>query len=90
MSDRLKSIIERIIEKETEESVASITENRGRHAFVAVSNMLRYIDENHDVENAEKLKKRFFNAARSGDFSKFRRGCRKLKETDERSTVEDN
>ena len=62
-------------------------ESQGRHAFAAVRNLIDRIKEVCTEEEAEDLIKRFFNATKSDDFRKFRRGIRKLAEKGDGTTT---
>lgn len=74
------SLLKTLMESAPPTEAPAELEAQGRHAFAAVRNLIDRIKEVCSEEEAEDLIKRFFNAAKSNDLRKFRRGIRKLAE----------
>jgi hypothetical protein len=58
-----------------------VIESRGANLIDSAINLLTLIKENYDIETASELERRFLNAVRSGDASKFKRGMQKVHES---------
>lgn len=58
-----------------------VIESRGSNLIDSAVNLLTLIKENYDIETAAELERRFLNAIRSGDASKFKRGMQKVHES---------
>ena len=56
-------------------------ESRAEQVMGSVKNLMRLIRESYDAESADDLQKRFINAIRSDDESKFRRRIRNIRES---------
>lgn len=80
------SLLKTLMESSPPTEAPAELELQGRHAFAAVRHLIDRIKEVCTEEEAEDLIKRFFNAAKSDDFRKFRRGIRRLAEKDDVGT----
>jgi len=75
---QISSILKQLLESAPPTETSSELESQGRHAFAAVRNLIDKIEKVCTEEEAEDLIKRFFNASKSDDFRKFRRGIQKM------------
>lgn len=55
-----------------------ILETRGNHIITSAINLLEYIDNNYDEEQADQLLKRFISSIRGRDPERFSRAVAKL------------
>lgn len=85
MKKRTRSILEELNDMHVVDTVQeNLVDSRATHVIQSAINVLGMIKENFDPETASDLEKRFLNAIRSADPSKFARGIKKLKkETDD-------
>lgn len=58
-----------------------VIESRGGNLIESSINLLTLIREHYDLETAAELERRFLNAIRTGEPSKFKRGIKKIKES---------
>jgi hypothetical protein len=84
MKKRTRSILEELNDMHVAKTQENLVDSRATHVIQSAINVLGMIKENFDPETASDLEKRFLNAIRSADPSKFARGIKKLKkETDD-------
>jgi hypothetical protein len=57
----------------------NLVESRANHVIQGAINLVNYIRENYDAEQAAELERRLLNSIRSQDASKFTRGVRKIR-----------
>lgn len=57
-----------------------IIESRANHAIKSAINVLNLIKESFDSDQADELERRFINAIKGKDYSKFERGISKIKQ----------
>jgi hypothetical protein len=60
----------------------NLVESRANHVIQGAINLVNYIRENYDAEQAAELERRLLNSIRSQDASKFTRGVRKMRDED--------
>jgi len=60
----------------------NLVESRANHVIQGAINLVNYIRENYDAEQAADLERRLLNSIRSQDASKFTRGVRKIRNED--------
>jgi len=58
---------------------SSLIESRANNVISSAINLLNYIKENYDAEQAAELERRLLNSIRTQDPQKFTRGVRRLK-----------
>lgn len=54
-------------------------ESRAGHVIQGAINLINYIKENYDVEQAAELERRLINSIRTQDPAKFSRGVRRIR-----------
>lgn len=57
-----------------------VIESRGTNLIESAINLVNLIKEHYDLETAAELERRFINAIRTQEPSKFKRGIRKIQE----------
>jgi hypothetical protein len=60
----------------------NLVESRANHVIQGAINLVNYIRENYDAEQAAELERRLLNSIRSQDAAKFTRGVRKIRNED--------
>ena len=79
MQKRTRSILDELADLQTSRDTASIVESRATHVIQGAINLINYIKENYDAEQALELERRLLNSIRAQEPAKFSRGVRKLK-----------
>jgi hypothetical protein len=60
----------------------NLVESRAGHVIQGAINLINYIKENYDIEQAAELERRLLNSIRSQDPAKFTRGVRRFRNED--------
>jgi len=60
----------------------NLVESRANHVISGAINLVNYIRENYDAEQAAELERRLINSIRSQDSTKFTRGVRRMRNED--------
>jgi hypothetical protein len=60
----------------------NLVESRASHVIQGAINLINYIRENYDAEQAGELERRLLNSIRTQEPDKFRRGVRKMRDED--------
>lgn len=81
MRKSTRSILQELSDLGIHRDTDLIIESRGSNLIESAVNLLVLIRENYDIETAAELERRFINAIRSGDSSKFKRGIKKIQES---------
>jgi hypothetical protein len=63
----------------THKDKQNLVESRANHVIRGAINLVNYIRENYDAEQAAELERRLLNSIRSQDAAKFTRGVRKIR-----------
>jgi hypothetical protein len=63
----------------THKDKQNLVESRANHVIQGAINLVNYIRENYDAEQAAELERRLLNSIRSQDAAKFTRGVRKIR-----------
>jgi hypothetical protein len=79
LQKRTRSILDELADLRTSRDTASIVESRAAHVIQGAINLINYIKENYDAEQALELERRLLNSIRTQEPAKFSRGVRKLK-----------
>jgi hypothetical protein len=79
---RTRSILTELDELLTHKDKDNLLESRANNIINGAINLIRYIRENYDAEQAGELERRLLNAIKGQDPSKFTRGIRKIKDED--------
>lgn len=79
---RTRSILTELDELLTHKDKDNLLESRANNIINGAINLIRYIRENYDSEQALELERRLLNAIKGQDPAKFARGIRRLKDED--------
>jgi hypothetical protein len=79
---RTRSILTELDELLTHKDKDNLLESRANNIINGAINLIRYIRENYDAEQALELERRLLNAIKGQDPAKFSRGIRKIKDED--------
>ena len=82
MQKRTRSILTELDELLTHKDKDNLLESRANNIINGAINLIRYIHENYDAEQATKLENRLLNAIKGQDPAKFSRGIRKINNED--------
>ena len=82
MQKRTRSILTELDELLTHKDKDNLLESRANNIINGAINLIRYIRENYEVEQALELERRLLNAIKGQDPAKFTRGIRKIKDED--------
>ena len=82
MQKRTRSILTELDELLTHKDKDNLLESRANNIINGAINLIRYIRENYEAEQAGELERRLLNAIKGQDPSKFSRGIRKLRNED--------
>ena len=81
MKLRTRSILQELNEIAEIRNKDSLVESRATNIINSAINLLESIHKNYDAESADELERRFINAIRGQDPSKFTRGMKKVVES---------
>ena len=82
MQKRTRSILTELDELLTHRDKDNLLESRANNIINGAINLIRYIRENYDAEQALELERRLLNAIKGQDPAKFARGIRKINNED--------
>ena len=82
MQKRTRSILTELDELLTHKDKDALLESRANNIINGAINLIRYIRENYDSEQALELERRLLNAIKGQDPAKFSRGIRKISNED--------
>ncbi len=82
MQKRTRSILTELDELLTHKDKDNLLESRANNIINGAINLIRYIRENYDAEQALELERRLLNAIKGQDPAKFARGIRKIQNED--------
>jgi hypothetical protein len=83
MRKSTRSILQELNDLGVSRNTDLVIESRGSNIIQSAVNLLTLIRENYDLETAAELERRFLNAIRAGDSSKFKRGIQRIQEAKE-------
>ena len=83
MQKRTRSILTELDELLTHKDKDNLLESRANNIINGAINLIKYIRENYDAEQALELERRLLNAIKGQDPAKFTRGIRKIKDEDQ-------
>jgi hypothetical protein len=78
LQKRTRSILEELSSMSVQRDKSSLIESRANNVISSAINLLTYIRENYDEDQALELERRLLNSIRSQDPQKFTRGVRRL------------
>ena len=79
MQKRTRSILTELDELLTHKDKDNLLESRANNIINGAINLIKYIRENYDAEQALELERRLLNAIKGQDPAKFARGVRRLR-----------
>ena len=79
---RTRSILTELDELLTHKDKDNLLESRANNIINGAINLIKYIRENYDAEQALELERRLLNAIKGQDPAKFARGIRKINNED--------
>lgn len=82
MQKRTRSILDELDSLLVHKDKDNLVESRANHVIQGAINLVNYIRENYDVEQAAELERRLINSIRSQDSTKFTRGVRRMRNED--------
>ena len=82
MQKRTRSILTELDELLTHKDKDNLLESRANNIINGAINLIKYIRENYEAEQALELERRLLNAIKGQDPSKFTRGIRKINNED--------
>jgi hypothetical protein len=78
LQKRTRSILEELSSMSVQRDKSSLIESRANNVISSAINLLNYIREYYDEDQALELERRLLNSIRSQDPQKFTRGVRRL------------
>ena len=83
MRHQTRSLLEELNNIGIKKDAEAIVESRATHVIDSAINLIQLMHEHFDPTSAYELEKRFINAIRSADPTKFIRGIRKVRDAKE-------
>lgn len=82
MQKRARSILDELDTLLVHKDRENLVESRATHVISGAINLINYIRENYDAEQATELERRLINSIRTQEPEKFKRGVRRIKSED--------
>ena len=82
MQKRTRSILDELDSLLVHKDKDNLVESRANHVISGAINLVNYIRENYDAEQAAELERRLINSIRSQDSTKLTRGVRRMRNED--------
>jgi len=79
LQKRTRSILDELAHMPVGKDRENLVESRAAHVITSAINLLNYIKENYDSEQAAELERRLLNSIRAHDPAKFSRGVRRFR-----------
>ena len=79
MQKKTRSILDELAHMPASRDRENLVESRAAHIISGAINLINYIKENYDSEQAAELERRLLNSIRAQDPNKFVRGVRRFK-----------
>lgn len=79
MQKKTRSILDELAKMPVSRDRENLVESRATHVIQGAINLINYIKENYDAEQAAELERRLINSIRNQDPNKFSRGVRRFK-----------
>jgi hypothetical protein len=80
MRKSTRSILQELNDLGVNRNTDLVIESRGSNLIESAINLLTLIREHYDIETASELERRFINAIKSGEPTKFKRGIKRIQE----------
>lgn len=82
MQKRARSILDELDTMLTHKDRENLVESRASHVIQGAINLINYIRENYDADQAGELERRLLNSIRTQEPDKFKRGVRRMRSED--------
>lgn len=79
LQNRARSILDELDTLFVHKDRENLVESRATHVIQGAINLINYIRENYDAEQAGELERRLLNSIRTQEPEKFKRGVRRLR-----------
>lgn len=79
MQKKTRSLLEELDSFRVERDKTNLVESRANHVIQGAINLINFIRENYEAEQADELERRLLNSIRGQDPQKFARGVKRLK-----------
>ena len=79
MQRKTRSILEELDTFRNPKDRENLVESRANHVIQGAINLINFIRENYESEQADDLERRLLNSIKAQDSSKFSRGVKKIK-----------
>lgn len=81
MQRKTRSILEELDSFKLQKDRESLVETRANHVITGAINLINFIRESYDAEQADELERRLLNSIRGQDPQKFARGVKRISES---------
>ncbi len=78
MQRKTRSILEELDSLKIQKDKNAIIESRAQHVIQGAINLINFIKENYNSDQADELERRLLNSIRNQDSSKFSRGMKRI------------
>ena len=78
MQKKTRSLLEELDSFRLHKDKENLVESRANHVITGAINLINFIRENYDKEQAEELERRLINSIRAQDTAKFSRGVKRI------------
>ena len=78
MQKKTRSLLEELDSLRLHKDKENLVESRANHVITGAINLVNFIRENYNKEQAEELERRLINSIRSQDTAKFSRGVKRI------------
>jgi hypothetical protein len=85
LQKRTRSILEELDSIRRQRDRESLVESRANHVIQGAINLISFIRENYDNEQADELERRLLNSIRAQDPNKFSRGVKRIQNENKRN-----
>jgi hypothetical protein len=82
LQKRARSILDELDTLIVHKDRENLVESRASNVIAGAINLINYIRENYDAEQAAELERRLINSIRTQEPEKFKRGVRRMKSED--------
>lgn len=81
MQRKTRSILEELDSFKLQKDRESLVESRANHVITGAINLINFIRESYDAEQADELERRLLNSIRGQNPQKFVRGVKRISES---------
>lgn len=78
MQRKTRSLLEELDSLRLHKDKENLVESRANHVIQGAINLINFIKESYNQEQAEELERRLINSIRSQDLTKFSRGIKRI------------